>query len=119
MGCSSCGKKSAGAKAAAQRVAAPPQPGSGPTNAILLGDELADSLIRVRVMQNVPGLRAGHSAWVQGSNVAGLVASGALRDISSTTQRRRVWMVGKHSYTNQRRAERVAATLGLVAVEVA
>lgn len=123
MDCTSCGKKRSASSIAAAQAArsvgeASLSPGLSPANPYLLGDA-DESLLRVRVFRTTGNLRAGQAAWVTGTGVAALVTSGDLIDISKTTQARRLWKVGKYTYTNEIEAQKVASVLGQTAVEIA
>lgn len=94
--------------------------GLHPSNPVELGDSGEDDEPRrVRVAKHLGTLRAGQAAWVKGSGVDAAIESGELLDITKTAQRRRLWRVGRYTYTDEAKARRVAKTLGQEAIEVA
>lgn len=78
-----------------------------------------DLVRRVRVIVPVEGLARGSQAWLTGTGVDAYLASGALVDITTTQQKRRMWRVGAFTYTSFQEASRVAAAQGTVPIEVA
>jgi hypothetical protein len=85
---------------------------------VLIG-EANEQLWRVRVIVPAEGLARSQQAWVTGTGVQQHFDSGAFQDISSTTQRRRMWRVGGFTYTSWQEASRVAAAQGTTPIEVA
>jgi len=74
---------------------------------------------RVRVLKPVEGLSIGQAAYVTGTGIDALIGAGALHDITTTSQKQRLWKVGGFTYSSQQEANRVAASLGVKPVEVA
>lgn len=123
MGCSTCGQKGLTGRGGRKRVAHVGASGGvpagfGESNPIVIG-EAGGPVLRVRVAIPVESLSVNASVWVTGTGVQAHVASGALVDITSTAQRRRLWRVGGFTYTDYQEASRVAASLGTTPVEVA
>lgn len=122
MGCG-CGKRSASATASVLRSARDAEqslsPGLSPAAPVLLGTEQEETLMRVRVLKNIKNLRTGQAAWVQGAEVAARIEDGTLHDITSTTQKARMWKVNAFIYSDYTKALKAAKRLGATPVEVA
>ena len=119
MGCN-CGKSSQTiaqqARAAAGRIS---MPGMQEANPLVIGDEGGD-VLRVRAVRPPAGMTVGQSAWVTGTGVEKLLASGDVIDITRRQQRSRLFSVpGAGTYTSRQEAERVAAALETNVIEVA
>lgn len=124
VGCN-CGGGGASQRTIASRtqaaafVAAGSPLGFNRDNPITIGESSDGEIWRVRVISPVEGLSIGQAVFVTGTGVTAHLDSGALHDITTTDQKKRLFKVGAFTYTSEQEANRVAAALGTKPVEVA
>lgn len=120
-----CGGGGSGARTIAQRNnqaafrAAGSPVGFDRDHPLLIGEAGDGEVWRVRVMVPVENLTVGAATFVTGQGVRAHIASGALHDITTTNQKKRLWRVGITTYTSEQDARRVAAATGQTPIEVA
>lgn len=116
-----CGCNGPGGQTIAQKTSgmkAAVAPGASPSAPMLFGEEGGRSL-RVRATRVMDGMRTNHQYYVTGTGVQELLDDGSFVDISGINQAGRAFKVGKHTYYDRSKAERISAARGLPMIEVA